>query len=83
VWAEAAFVTAGGVVAGVLAGWALSEMLVKVLSGVFDPPPAQLAVPWVYLATITVVAVVAVAGSAVLVVRAAGGASVAIIRELG
>jgi putative ABC transport system permease protein len=83
VWAEAAFVTVGGLAAGVLGGWALSEMLVKVLSGVFDPPPARLAVPWVYLATITVVAVAAVAGAALAVVRAAGGASVAIIRELG
>jgi putative ABC transport system permease protein len=83
VWAEAAFVTLGGLAAGALGGWALSEMLVKVLTGVFDPPPAQLAVPWVYLAVITTVALAAVTTAALLVVRAAGGACVATIRELG
>jgi hypothetical protein len=36
-------------------------MPVKVLSGVFDPPPAQLAVPWVYLAAISTVALAGVA----------------------
>jgi putative ABC transport system permease protein len=39
-------------------------MLVAVLSGVFDPPPSELAVPWAYLA--------AVAGLIVLSVAAAG-----------
>ena len=45
VWAEAAVVTVGGLLAGTVGGWALSHMLVKVLTGVFDPPPATLAVP--------------------------------------
>ena len=42
VWSEAGFVGIGGALLGALGGWALSEMLVKVLTGVFDPPPAQL-----------------------------------------
>lgn len=58
VWTEAAFVTVGGLTAGALGGWVLSEMLVKVLTGVFDPPPppppSSLAVPWVYLVTVGV-----------------------------
>ena len=45
IWAEAAFVTLGGLFTGAIAGWALAVMLVKVLAGVFDPPPATLAVP--------------------------------------
>ena len=36
-------------------------MLVKVLSGVFDPPPEHLVVPWAYAATLATAAVVATA----------------------
>jgi putative ABC transport system permease protein len=50
VWGEAAFVTLVGVAAGTISGWAVSSMLVKVLTGVFDPPPDVLTVPWGYLA---------------------------------
>ncbi len=46
---ESVVITGLGLAAGVAGGWALSLMLVKVLTGVFDPPPAQLAVPWPYL----------------------------------
>src|SRR5439155_14534562 len=50
VWAESVFVTAGGLLLGALSAAALSEMLVKVLTGVFDPPPDSIAVPGAYLA---------------------------------
>ena len=60
-WAEAAIVAGGGLLAGAVAGWALSRMLVTVLSGVFDPPPAALSVPAGYLASAAAVAVLAVA----------------------
>jgi putative ABC transport system permease protein len=49
VWGESAFVIAGGLLLGAIAAVALSTLLVKVLTGVFDPPPAALAVPWPYL----------------------------------
>ena len=39
-------------------------MLVKVLTGVFDPPPDALAVPWGYLAALAAVGVAAVAARA-------------------
>jgi putative ABC transport system permease protein len=45
VWGEAAVVTVCGLVAGAAAGWLLSVMLVKVLTGVFDPPPRPSACP--------------------------------------
>jgi putative ABC transport system permease protein len=41
----------GGVL-GAAGGWVLAEMLTKVLTGVFDPPPAHLAVPWSYLGVV-------------------------------
>ncbi|HMG44259.1 MAG TPA: FtsX-like permease family protein [Acidimicrobiales bacterium] len=59
VWAEAVVVGLGGLAAGAIGGWALSSMLVKVLTGVFDPPPAHLAVPVGYLATVAATAAAA------------------------
>ena len=44
------FVTAGGVVLGGIAAAGITWMLVKLLTGVFDPPPSHAAVPWRYLA---------------------------------
>jgi putative ABC transport system permease protein len=63
VWCETAFVTAGGAVAGALAGWALSFTLVKILTGVFDPPPESLAVPWGGLGGLAVVIALAALGA--------------------
>ncbi|MGI8756297.1 MAG: FtsX-like permease family protein, partial [Acidimicrobiales bacterium] len=53
VWAEAGVVTVAGLAAGTAIAWALANMLVKVLQGVFDPPPSALAVPWTYLLVLT------------------------------
>jgi putative ABC transport system permease protein len=82
VWAEAVVVTAGGLAAGVVGGWLLSAMLVKVLTGVFDPPPAALSVPWTYLALTAGVALAAVAVAAGGAVRASQRAVVRSLREL-
>jgi len=82
VWTEAAFVTLGGLGAGAVAGWLLSQMLVKVLTGVFDPPPAHLGVPWGYLATVAGVAAVAVAVAAAGAIHVARHPSVAVLRDL-
>jgi putative ABC transport system permease protein len=57
--AEAVALGVLGSVFGVAVGGLLAQMLVKVLTGVFDPPPARLAVPWVYL---TAVGLAALAG---------------------
>lgn len=60
VGAEAGFVAVAGALAGAVSGWALSLMLVRVLTGVFDPPPDHLAVPWAYLGATGVVTAAAV-----------------------
>jgi putative ABC transport system permease protein len=39
VWSETLFVTVGGVLFGALAAALMSGMLIKILTGVFDPPP--------------------------------------------
>ena len=53
---EPLFVVVVGVLLGVVAGGALSVLLVTVLTGVFDPPPATLAVPWAYLVALVATA---------------------------
>jgi putative ABC transport system permease protein len=68
VWTEAAFVTVVGVVFGALTGWGIAQVLVKILTGVFDPPPGSLSVPWGYLTTVlaAIAGAVAIAGSSAL-----------------
>ncbi|MFJ1608147.1 ABC transporter permease [Streptomyces sp. NPDC088253] len=80
---EAILLTVGGLAGGALIGWALSEMLVKVLTGVFDPPPASLAVPGGYLALTACAASAAVLVAALNGVRrAAGRPAVEELRDL-
>ncbi|WP_055495673.1 ABC transporter permease [Streptomyces sp. TP-A0356] len=79
---EAIVLTVGGLVGGALIGWALSEMLVKVLTGVFDPPPAALAVPGGYLTLTVAAAVAAVLVAALNGVRRARRPAVEELRDL-
>jgi putative ABC transport system permease protein len=41
-------------VLGFATGLGIAKMLVKVLTGVFDPAPQALAIPWLYLAGLIV-----------------------------
>jgi putative ABC transport system permease protein len=59
VWVEAGVLLLAGLALGSTLAWALANMLVKVLTGVFDPPPAALSVPWVYLGAVGAVCLVA------------------------
>jgi putative ABC transport system permease protein len=51
-WSEALLIVGPGAVCGIALGAGVAEVLVKLLSGVFDPPPESLAVPWLYLAVV-------------------------------
>jgi putative ABC transport system permease protein len=82
VWSEAIFVTAGGILLGVLSGWALSFIIVKILTGVFDPPPPHLFVPWAYLAALGVVTCGAIVAAGTGVIRALRRPTAGIIRDL-
>ncbi|RDJ04219.1 FtsX-like permease family protein [Rhizobium grahamii] len=59
VWSEAALVVGGGMLLGLLAGVLIAHVLVKLLTGVFDPPPEALSLPWGYLAALVVTATAA------------------------
>ncbi len=79
---EAAIITLVGLVLGALAGWGLTQMLVKILTGVFDPAPSGLTLPWGYLAVMGVLSVVAAAAAAEVTVRATRRPIVETIRDL-
>jgi putative ABC transport system permease protein len=61
VWSESLFVTIGGLALGAALAVVMAEMLIKILTGVFDPAPDHAAIPWVYL--LCVAASTAVAGA--------------------
>jgi putative ABC transport system permease protein len=82
VWAEAGLVTITGLGAGAAIAWALANMLVKVLYGVFDPAPSVLAVPWTYLVAVLGVALAATATSARISLAASKTAHVELLRAL-
>jgi len=82
VLAEAALVATGGLVGGAVIAGGLTQMLVKVLTGVFDPPPSVVAIPWAYL-TITVLTVLVTLGAAAAVsARASTRPAVEELRDL-
>jgi len=82
VWSEALFVTAGGIALGALAGWGLSFVIVKELTGIFDPPPQHLFVPWGYLMLVSLVTIGAVAAAGVSAVRATRRPAIQMVRDL-
>ncbi|GAA3130678.1 hypothetical protein GCM10010521_15890 [Streptomyces rameus] len=79
---EALLLAAAGLAGGAAIGWALSEMLVKVLTGVFDPPPSSLAVPGAYLALTASAALLAVLTAALNGIRRARRPAVEELRDL-
>lgn len=82
IWAEALAMAIPGVVLGIIGGWTLSLMLMKVLTGVFDPPPSSLAIPWAYLSAVIGVSIVALAIGGLWSLRSARRARPSALRDL-
>ena len=49
-WSEGLFVVFGGAILGIVIGIGIAYVLVTLLTGVFDPPPEALSIPWLYVA---------------------------------
>jgi putative ABC transport system permease protein len=58
-------------------------MLVKLLTGVFDPPPDQLTVPWIYLTILFAAAAVSIALAIRVAERQTDQASAALLLREG
>jgi putative ABC transport system permease protein len=80
IWAESCFVTVAGIAAGLAVAWALTRVLVAVLSGVFDPPPNSPVVPWSYLVAMVAFAAVAVTIGTTIAIRVARRSPLAMLR---
>jgi putative ABC transport system permease protein len=81
-WTEARALVLAGVVSGVATGLLVAAELVKVLNGIFDPPPQHPAVPWTFVAAL-LGAVVATAGVATAgAARWAGRVDASRLRDL-
>jgi putative ABC transport system permease protein len=82
VWGESLYVTAGGLILGTVIAVAISDILVKVLTGVFDPPPDTLSVPWTYLGGVAGLTIAAVATAGTLTLRALRRPAIEELRDL-
>jgi len=82
IFSEVFVLAVGGLAAGAIIGWILSQMLVKVLTGVFDPPPSVIAVPWPYLGIVALVTIGALGLVGSAAVRIARTPPITILREL-
>jgi putative ABC transport system permease protein len=67
-WTEGLIILLAGMVLGFITGFGIAKMLVKVLTGVFDPPPESLSIPSAYLIVLIVAGCVSTA-AAVLIAR--------------
>ncbi len=82
IFSETSVLTIVGILAGAGTGSVLSVMLVKVLTGVFDPPPDTIAVPWLYLGSVTTLTVGALAAVSAVAVVAAHRPAITVLRDL-
>lgn len=80
--AEAGLVATAGAAFGIAQGFGIAQVLVKVLTGVFDPPPQALSVPWTYLGSLVLAAAISTAIAVVLTLRASQTSVVSELREL-
>ena len=74
--------TVGGIALGAVLAAAITALLIKVLTGVFDPPPDTAAVPWAYVLALAAVAAGSMAIGGAAAVRAATHGAITRLRDL-
>ena len=62
-WSEGLVMLGIGLPLGALIGTVVAWMLVRLLSGIFDPPPEILSIPWSYLVLVLTGAIVSTVGA--------------------
>lgn len=80
--AEARAMVVSGIVGGVVIGGIIAYLLVKVLTGIFDPAPSAATIPWAYLGSLLAVVVGASALVVAIVGRLVARAGPAQLRDL-
>jgi putative ABC transport system permease protein len=82
VWSESLFVSIGGLVLGAVAAAVMSGMLIRILTGVFDPAPDRASVPFGYLAALIALTLAAAATAGATAIRRLARSTAADIRDL-
>ena len=82
IWTETVFVTTAGLLLGAAGATTLTLMLIKLLTGVFDPPPTSPVVPWAYLAAFTAVAAIAVVAASLSTIASVRHPAATVLRDL-
>ena len=80
--AEAWVLAFCGLVGGAIMGGLLSQVLVKALTGVFDPPPGSLTVPWVYLFATGAATIITIGAVSLATARLASRSPAQALRDL-
>ncbi|MDQ6767964.1 MAG: ABC transporter permease [Candidatus Eremiobacteraeota bacterium] len=80
--AEAVAIVAAGTIFGIALGFLIAQVLVKTLTGVFDPPPSGLTVPWGYLAGLLLAAIASTLIAVAIILRVTHKAVVSALRGL-
>jgi len=80
VWVEGITILVGGVLFGSISGFGLAQLLVLMLTHVFDPPPESLVIPWTYLAALLITVAGATALATIGTIAAAKRAGVSLLR---
>ena len=57
-------------------------MLIKVLTGVFDPPPDYLSIPWTYLGGVLALTILAVGAAGAITLRSLRRPAIEELRDL-
>ncbi|QPC88794.1 FtsX-like permease family protein (plasmid) [Mesorhizobium sp. NBSH29] len=81
-WAEGALVALGGTIFGLLSGTMTAWMLVKLLTGVFDPAPDALSIPWLYIGAVVTLVIVSVMAAVGFTNVRSASATVESLRDL-
>jgi putative ABC transport system permease protein len=67
---------------GSITGFCVAQLLVLMLTHVFDPPPEALVIPWTYLAVLLIAVTGATALATIGAIAAAKRAGVSILRAV-
>ena len=82
VWSEVVFIFTGGIALGSLTGWVIADVITKLLTGVFDPPPDHLSVPVGYLIILLSVTLLSGIGAVLASLRATSRPHMEVLRDL-
>jgi len=81
-WTEARWIVTAGVIGGTTTGLLVAYLLVKVLNGIFDPPPEHIAVPLLLVGGSLAAVVASALAAATVCARWSGRVSAAELRDL-